>query len=317
MLANFNMKKRTCPLCGSNDSETIMRFSPELLSEINSTYNVKVLKNAVSGKEKLLTYSKCRKCKMIYCEHIWNEETLRLVYGDAIDHDKSKKKILSVEKRISINRLWINILRVLKLSNMKNLENLRVIDFGCGWGDFLDVVNGNGIDVIGFDGDSKKTVLPKRRGHRIAESIEELKAFGHVDVFVMISVLEHLQDVDFILNLCRELLKKNGLLVFTVMDYREGYIRKNAKRLEYNQAALTKNLNPIEHVNVYDYDSVMATLKKHDFNFISTGSVLYFTDTILTRNSKSFINLFNYFEKISSKLLTDRELGITVFSTKN
>ena len=101
------------------------------------------------------------------------------------------------------------------------------------------------------------------------------------------------------------------------MDYREGYIQKNVKRLMNNLPALTKNLNPIEHVNVYNYDSVMATLKRYSFDIISTGFVLYLTDTILTRNSKNIIKLFNYLEKLSSKLINSRELGITVFSTKN
>jgi len=310
------MNRRPCPLCDSSNAEIIMKFTPELLTEVNPTYDIKVLKKAIVGKEELVTYSRCRKCKMVYCENVWDDEILRLVYDNVIDHDRSRQKILDIEKRTSIHRLWINILRVLKLSGRKKLENLKEIDFGCGWGDFMDVVSGYGVDVIGFDGDSKKTSLPKKQGHRVAESIEELKTFGPVDVFVMISVLEHLQDINSIFKLARELLKKNGLLVFTVMDYRAGYIQKNVKRLKNNQPALTKNLNPIEHVNVYDFNSVMATLKKYNFTFISTGTVLYLTDTIFTRNRRSLINLFNCFEKLASKLITDREFGITVFSTK-
>jgi len=234
------MKQRSCPVCDSYDAEIIMNFTPELLTSVNPTYNLNVLKDALEGKEKHITYSRCRKCKMIYCEYIWDDETLRRVYDKGIDHHQSKLKTLSIEKRISLIRLWINILRVLKLGGRKKLGNLKVVDFGCGWGDFMDVVNGYGIDVIGFDGDSKKTALPIKRGHRIAESIEGLKEYGPVDVFVMISVLEHLQDIDFFMKLARELLKENGLLIFTVMDYRSGYIQKNVKRLINNKPALTK-----------------------------------------------------------------------------
>ena len=311
------MNRRLCPICDSSDAKVIMKFTPELLASINPTYNLNVLKTALKGKKDLLSYSKCKECGMVYCENIWDDETLRMVYDNAIDHNKSLEKILSIEKRISINRLWINILRILKLSGRKKLENLKIIDFGCGWGDFIEVVNGYGVDVTGFDEDSKKTYLPKKRGYKIVESIDALKDFGPVDIFVMISVLEHLQDVEFIFNLVRELLRENGLFVFTVMDYRDGYIQKNAKRLINNKHALTKNLNPVEHVNIYDFHSVMTTLKKYNFTFISTGIVLYLTDTILTRNSRSILNLFNGLEKLSSKLITARELGITVFSIKN
>ena len=94
------------------------------------------------------------------------------------------------------------------------------------------------------------------------------------------------------------------------------HIQKNVKRLINNLPTLTKNLNPIEHVNVYDYDSVMATLKKYSFDIISTGFVLYLTDTILIRNSRSLINIINSLEKIASQLITGREIGITVFSLK-
>jgi len=311
------MNKRSCPVCDSMCAEIIMKFTPQLLTTLNPTYDLDVMVDALKGKEEFLTYSKCKKCSMVFCENVWDNETLRLIYDNAIDHDKSRQKIFSIEKRISLNRFWINVLRILKLSGQKELRDLKVVDFGCGWGDFLNVASGYGVDVIGFDGDSKKASLPKQTGYRVAESIEELKACGPVDVFVMISVFEHLQDVNFIMNLIGELLKKDGLLMFTVMDYRSGYIKKNVRRLLNQRPALTKNLNPIEHVNVFDFKSVMAILKKYGFDFISTGIVLYLTDMILLRDFTGPIKLLNQIERMASKVITRRELGITVYAKKN
>ena len=308
------MNKRSCPVCGSNESIIIMRFTPKLLSELNPTYRLDKFEKAMKGKTHLLTYSKCKKCRMIYCENMWDDVTLRNVYENTIDHSKSKDMMLSIEKRLYLTRIWINILRILKLSGKEKLEDLKIIDYGCGWGDFLDVAQGFGVSVTGYDGNSKKIELPKERGHKIANNLDELKSFAPVDVFVMLSVLEHLQDVNFIMHLAKELLKPDGLLVFLVMDYRPKYIKRNFIRLKSNLPALTKNLNPVEHVNVYDYKSAMATLKNYSFDLISSGHVLYLTDFFVMRNSMKLIKLFNWIEWLSTKFITWKDIGITVYA---
>lgn len=48
----MTMNKRNCPVCGSNRADVIMRFTPELLAEVNPTYRLEILKEAVKGKEK-------------------------------------------------------------------------------------------------------------------------------------------------------------------------------------------------------------------------------------------------------------------------
>jgi len=307
------MNKRNCPVCDSNETVVIMRFTPELLSEVNETYRLEVLREAVKGKEEFLTYSKCRNCGMVYCENVWDDDTLGKVYSDTIDHTKSKDRILLINKRASLARIWTNILRTLKLLGTEKLGDLRIIDFGCGWGDFLDTAEGYGVNIIGYDTDSKKTALAKERGHIIVEDIDELKSFGPADVVVMFSVLEHLQDVESSLNLVKELLKPGGLFVFSVMDYRSMYIKKNVKRLKNNLPALTKYLNPVEHVNLYNYKAVISTVKKYKFDFVSSDCALCITDFYKMRNSMGAIKFFNWLEWLSTKVIVWAELAITAY----
>lgn len=108
-------------MCDSNEADVIMRFTPELLSAVNQTYILWELKKAVKGKENLLTYSKCKRCNMIYCQNMWDDLTLRQVYQNTIDHVKSKNKILSLQKRLELTRFWNNILRILTFSEKKGL----------------------------------------------------------------------------------------------------------------------------------------------------------------------------------------------------
>jgi len=308
------LNKRKCPVCDSNDADIIMRFTPELLSAVNQIYTLWELKNAVKGKENLLTYSKCKRCKMIYCQNIWDDLTLRQVYQNSIDHAKSKDKILSLQKRLELTRFWNNILRILILSGKKRFNGLKVIDYGCGWGDFSELAQGFGVDVLGYDEDTIKIEFFKKRGLKVATNIDELKSFGPVDVFAMISVLEHLQDVEYTLNLAKELLRPNGLLVFFVMDFRSKYINKNVKKLKNSLPALTKILNPVEHVNIYDYKSVRSTLKRYNFDFISTGLALNLTEPFLIRNSMFILNTLNKIEWLSARIITGKGLGISVYA---
>jgi len=307
------MNKRNCPVCDWSEAVVIMRFTPELLSEINPTYRLEVFKDAVRGKEEFLTYSKCRNCGMVYCENIWDDDILCKVYVDALDHAQSKDGILLIHKRMSLAHIWANILRTLKLLGKEKLGDLKIIDYGCGWGDFLDTVQGYGVNAVGYDLDSERTKLVTERGHKIVEDIDELKSFGPADVVVMFSVLEHLQDVKNSLKLVKELLKKGGLFVFSVMDYRSIYIKRNVNRLKNNLPILTRNLHPVIHVNLYDYKSVMRTIKNNNFDFVSSDSVLSLTDFYKMRNSMWPVRFFNWVEWLSTKVLLWTELGITAY----
>lgn len=308
------MEKRKCPVCNCGKSYLLMKFTPELLAAINSTCDLEQLQKSLEGKEEFLTYSKCLECGMIFCENLWDESTLKNVYQNAIDHNKSRDKILSIDKRLMLINTWNNVLRIFKLLGKNILNNIKIIDYGCGWGDFLDATYGYGIDALGYDEDIEKIKLSKMRGHKIAENIDQLKDYGPVDVFVMNSVLEHIQDVEGTFNLISEVLVSGGLLVFSVMDYRSKYIEKNINMLKSGLPSLTKNLNPIEHVNIYNYKSVLLTLQQYNFKFLSTRHVLYLTDTYLARNRMSFIKVMNFIERISSSIITGKEIGIQVYA---
>jgi len=293
-----------------------MGFTPEALCRMNPSYKSEVFKEAFLGKEHLLTYSLCSSCGMIYCENIWDDEVVKKVYEDSIDHHHSKNKTLTLEKRLDLIRKWETTLRIFAIEGRSKIENLKVVDYGCGWGDFLDVVWGSGVEPMGFDEDRLKVQLAKKRGHRIASDIEELRSFAPVDVFMMNAVIEHLQDVKSVLDLVKELLKPNGLLVMATMDYRPGFIKKNMKQLKKNRLPLTQHLNPVEHVNVYDYASVMKTLDKFGFRLVGTDTVFQIANSPIPflRNNRVFIRFLNRMEQLSSRILTDKDRPITLYA---
>jgi methyltransferase family protein len=308
------MQKRPCPVCGEINAQDIMRFTPEMICSNNNTYKADEFKRAIKGKEEFLTYSRCDKCDMIYCKNIWSNETLKKIYIDTIDHVISRKKILSLKKRIFLTQTWMNLLRIMYFSGKETLENIKIIDYGCGWGDFIDTVCGEGVDILGYDEDIVKSQLPIRRGHKIAEKISDLEKFAPVDIFVMNSVLEHIQDVPNMMHIVKRVLKNGGILLLTVMDYRESFIRDNINRIKKGMPATTKNLNPVEHVNIYDYDSVISTIKRYGFDFFSTDTVISLTNTPIFKYQIGLIKILNIIERLLSSVVTGLDLGISVYA---
>ncbi len=274
-----------------------------MLSEMNPSYGAAAPDEALEGMEHLLTYSRCTSCGMVYCANVWDENLLQNVYERVIDHARSKATILTATVRAWHAQMWADILRVLHLLGGERLEDLKLMDYGCGWGDFLDVVDGFGVLALVYEIDGTKIQHARERGLPVTAGISSLKSFGPADVFVMIAVLEHLQHPGVALALAKELLRPNGALVVSVMDYRPGFIRRNINRTRKGLPALTQHLNPVEHVNIFDYDSLMSLLKRRRFELVSTAASLRITDLPNTRFKMPFIKAANRIEKLSTKVL--------------
>ena len=310
------MKTRYCPVCNNHQSHTVMRFTPEQISKANPTYDRDKLKEALKDKDRFLTYSRCDACGMIFCKYIWDDDTLEQIYAITISHNKSREKIYAIDKRLALINTWNNILRLLKLRGKKQLNGVKIIDFGSGWGDFLDVAAGSGIQSMGYDQDKEKLAFSKKNGHQVAEDLEQLENFGPVDIFIMNSVLEHVQNVQDVFDFVHRVLKPDGILVFSVMDYRGKFIEKNSARVMKGQLALTKNFNPVEHVNIYNYQAVCSTLVANGFRLLSTRHVLYLTDFYGVKNSSNAIRILNWAEKALSHVLTGKDIGIQVYAAR-
>lgn len=309
------MEIRSCPVCGIKNSDIIMRFAPDLICENNSTYKAEIFKEVVKGKEEKLTYSHCKNCSMVYCENYWSNEILKRIYEEVIIHEKSKLKSLLIRKRLGQVQNWKNVISLMLLMGKKQFANIKVIDYGCGWGDLMDVVRCEGVNVLGFDKYGIYLNLEESKSKYFVNSTEELESFGPVDVIFLMSVVEHLQEPNRVFSLAKKLLKKDGIIAVRVMDYRSGFIRKNMRRINKNLPALSKNLNPIEHVNLYNYNTLMSTLKNHDFILLSTGNILRLSDFGIMRKGLKIIKHLNRIERVSTKLITGKDLMITAYAT--
>lgn len=167
---------------------------------------------------------KCRKCGLVFLQgypsnkaknldnEYWQDNNLNVnIYSDSkvsAEAEKRYKKYLTEIERIT---------------NKKG----KLLDFGCGIGNFVSFAAKNGWDAYGIDisshaiGCAKKRFLNVRQGDIERSDLED----NFFDVITMWDVIEHLEDpVKTVRDVCQKL-KTNGLLIIET-PAEENIIRK-------------------------------------------------------------------------------------------
>jgi len=162
-------------------------------------------------------------------------------------------KLLSFYSNYSDIRADENITKLNASLNLKTLKKIglnkqsKILDFGCGRGNFIEVAGDNcfAIDLI------------ERTHPRIFQTIEQLphKKF---DCITLWGVLEHLNDIESTMSLLSSLLENNGYIVITTVNA-EGiipYYHKPPEHLTYwtkeSLKILAKNIQ-CKIVEISDY----------------------------------------------------------------
>lgn len=91
----------------------------------------------------------------------------------------------------------------------------RLLDVGCGAGQYMKLVQAAGWDPVGIDFDEKAVAMARRRGldARVGDLREAAFPNSSFDAITMINVIEHLQEPAAVVAECRRILKPGGRLI--------------------------------------------------------------------------------------------------------
>ena len=119
-----------------------------------------------------------------------------------------------------------NIIETFKL-NKKNspLQNIKILDIGCGGGLLSEPMCRLGADVTAIDASEKNINIAKIHSKKnnlkinyICASPEKLKIKDKFDVILNMEIVEHVEDMDFFLKSCSKLLKKKGIMFVATLN---------------------------------------------------------------------------------------------------
>ena len=163
------------------------------------------MKNNTINKKEIEKFSKI-------AEEWWNPE--------------GKFKPLHKFNPIRISYIKNNIINSFKIKNKKKpLEKTKILDIGCGGGLLSEPMCRLGANVTGIDASQKNISIAKihaKKGNLninyICTSPEKMKSNEKFDVILNMEIIEHVEDINFFLEACSKLLKKNGIMFVATLN---------------------------------------------------------------------------------------------------
>ena len=107
----------------------------------------------------------------------------------------------------------------------KPLEKVKILDVGCGGGLLSEPMSRLGAEVIGIDASDKNIEVAKFHARKdnlnikyLCASPEKLNTSEKFDVILNMEIVEHVKDIDFFLQSCSKLLRKNGIMFVATIN---------------------------------------------------------------------------------------------------
>ena len=135
-----------------------------------------------------------------------------------ISHTDSKRNLLEKAYHVVRN---ISLKRKLKLVNSFESEEKKILDVGCGTGDFLKVAQLNNWQVSGIEPNEQARQIANQKTNNVVFEAEQLSNFEKhsFDVISLWHVLEHLPKLHEHISILKNLLKVNGTLLIAVPNH--------------------------------------------------------------------------------------------------
>ena len=166
-------KPVACPICGTPSRTIISKFDRRF---------------------KILPHAKCDECALVRHEFMLSDEQLAEYYSESYRNDyqwvNSGPTSKHIKKRVSEAKSRLNKLQpFLK-------KHPRVLDFGCGSGEFIDLMQDSGALASGFEpGKLYSSYAKDRKGLDVQNcGWENYECADKLDVVTAFHVFEHLTD---------------------------------------------------------------------------------------------------------------------------
>ncbi len=195
----------------------------------------------------------CSRCGFYYAAHLPSDAFLQTVYERTIDHGKT------ITETIPYRREVLEKLAVV-LTEFDDRPR-KLLDFGCGYGHALHILNMRDLKCLGFDVSTERLV---RAGLNATSDIEELRRSGPFDVILCFDVLEHVPYPKETLELLAAVSSRDTLLAINVPDMCS-LLSAESIQAATERGALHRAINLWEHLNYFTASNLRAALQGHGF----------------------------------------------------
>lgn len=251
-------KDRRCPGCGERDRSRVFDLPAERFCASNWTYSKNYA--AILGIEPDTRFpiASCRSCGFLYAEQEPNIAFLSQVYDEVIRHDANRSANQSLSSYARRMRYVADLLELAPV-----LERHKALDYGCGLGTTLRLLDASGVRSVGFDTSEIRTRDLLNSDIRVV-TVDELRKEAPFDVIVCDNVLEHLPNPLEVMQFLESLSLPGTVLYASVPNYDHRFVETQRRAADAGEP-LDMSLNPWEHLNYFDLDQLDAILGRAGF----------------------------------------------------
>lgn len=166
-------------------------------------------------------------------------------------------------------------------------KNQKVLDLGCGTGDFIKILNKKNKEIEGIEISKKVAQIGQKKGFKI--KIADLHSTfpypkNTFDTVTAGEIIEHIYDTDFFLEEIKRILKPNGFLVLSTPNI--ATIGRRLMLLSGVNSLIETSLDhSAGHIRYFTKKSLEDLLKKHGFKIIKfTSDSVNFTNSNLLKS---------------------------------
>lgn len=283
------IKRNVCPTCSGNDFKTIYTLSysnDKLSSFLRSYYGNRIEIDKI--KDNKYNLLECLNCSLIFQEEIPNENFSNILYEDLIDPEVSLNKKNNYE-----NKYYKKLNYEIDLINSifkKNLESIRILEFGAGWGYWSKFLQNKNYNICAFEISKKRIDFMKKNKIKVVNELKNSQ--DKFDLIYSEETFEHISHPKETLLTMSKLLNDNG---FILLRFPSTYLFKS----KLNDAYKPKDdcAHPLEHINLFNKKSFKFMVEDTDLEIINFKSKIHFS---LIEIFKDFKNLF-YFDSVLLK----------------
>ena len=250
------IERVNCPYCRKID------FKSLYIKNYNSNILKTFLSNYYKNKEiidilKLDTYEivECIKCRGLFQKYIPNEELSYYLYEKLIspkDSFNQKKNIITTNyKEYTLDA------KIIKKLIKKNNNEIKILEFGCGWGFWTKFMKELNFDVETVEISDSRIDYLEKNGIQNYRNINNInKKF---DLIFSNQAFEHISDPLQTLNNLKNKLNENG---FMFHKFPSSFLFKS--RLTKNYKPKKDCAHPLEHINILNYKCFQTMCDKNN-----------------------------------------------------
>lgn len=265
---------KKCPWCGSENNHQFLKLKDYFLTQEE------------------FEIMECDDCKLLFTYPCPAPDKIGSYYKseDYLSHNEEKKGLFAKIYNIVKKRNIKNKFNIAFDGFQKHTQNPKILDIGCGIGDFLLYAKNNGCNVAGIEPDDNARKIAEKKLYSKVLSPDELQNIpdNSFDIITMWHVLEHVDNLKIEIYHLQRILKKNGKLVLALPNY------KSFDAVYYKDKWAAYDVP--RHLNHFSKESINNIFKPTELQQIDTKPLKWdsFYISMLSEqymnNKNSFVN---------------------------